>query len=286
MRILSTFACLAALGGCAIVVTPNDGDFQVYTPFSSNAVEGNGVAARDVRAVGSLQGLEVRGNMVVDVRVGPAPSLTVEADSNLLPLIRTETVGDTLRVSSERPLRSRTPIRITYTVPRLADLQSSGSGRVMVAGLNGGALTVRSSGSGVTSLGGRVARLDARVSGSGGVDALGLESGSISLHGSGSGHMTVGRANGDYADIELTGSGRARASGAVRTLMVRVSGSGSVDLAGLSSQQADLAASGSGGITANVTQSLVAQTSGSGGVRVYGNPAQRTITGKSVHILN
>jgi hypothetical protein len=33
---------------------------------------------------------------VVDVRVGPATSLVVEADSNLLPLIRTDVRGDTL----------------------------------------------------------------------------------------------------------------------------------------------------------------------------------------------
>lgn len=286
MRILPIIACLAAIGGCAIVVTPNDGDFQVYTPFSSNAVEGNGVAARDVRAIGNLQGLEVRGNMVVDVQVGRASSLTVEADGNLLPLIRTETVGDTLRISSERPMRSRTPVRITYTVPSLTDLYASGSGRVTVAGLNGAALTMRSSGSGQTTLAGRVAHLDAKVSGSGGMDAQGLESGSIRLHGSGSGHMNIGRADGDYADIVLSGSGRVRASGAVRSLTVRVNASGSVDVAGLSSQQADLVANGSGGITANVTQSLIAQTNGSGGVRVYGNPPQRTIIGKSVHILN
>ena len=40
----------------------------------------------------------------------------------------------------------------------------------------------------------------------------------------------------------------------------------------LASDQADLASTGSGGITANVRQSLIAQNGGSGGIRVYGNP--------------
>ncbi|MFL6671969.1 MAG: head GIN domain-containing protein [Massilia sp.] len=287
MRTLLTLACGAALlGGCAIIVTPNDGDFHVYSAFDSQAVEGNGVVARDARAVPGVRGLEVGGAMVVDVRVGPAPSLLVEADGNLLPLIRTEARGDTLRISTERPLRSRNPIHITYTVPHLTDLATGGSGRVTVVGLNGEPLAVRRSGSGLTELDGRVERLDARASGSGNLDAHGLESGSAQLHVSGSGSMTIGRIGGDYADIDLSGSGRVRASGAVRSLKVHVSGSGSAELSGLGSEQADLATSGSGSITANVKQSLVAQSSGSGGVRVYGNPAQRTISGKSVHLMN
>jgi hypothetical protein len=289
MRTFLSLACAAAvLGGCAIVVTPNDGDYHVYSAFDSNgsAVEGDGVLARDTRAVGALQGLEVGGGMVVDVRVGPAPSLVVEADSNLLPLIRTETSGDTLRISSEKPLRSRNPIHIAYTVPRLSELRTSGSGRVAVAGLDGAPLAVRKNGSGVTELSGRVARLEVQANGSGSVEAEGLEAGSATLHAAGSGHVTIGRVSGDYAEIELNGSGRVRAGGAVRSLTVRVNGSGSADLGGLASDQADLVTNGSGGVTANVKQSLIAQNSGSGGVRVYGNPPQRSISGKSVHMMN
>jgi hypothetical protein len=224
--------------------------------------------------------------MVVDVRVGQPASLVVEADSNLLPLIRTEARGDTLRITTERPLRSRNPIHIVYTVARLTDLQTGGSGRVSVQGLDGAPLTVGRSGSGLTELAGRVSRLDAHASGSGNLDAQGLDSGSAQLRVSGSGGIAVGRISGDYADIGLSGSGHVRASGAVRSLKVRVSGSGSAELSGLASEQAELATSGSGSISANVKQSLFAQTSGSGAVRVYGNPAQRTISGKSVHLLN
>jgi hypothetical protein len=72
----------------------------------------------------------------------------------------------------------------------------------------------------------------------------------------------------------------------VRALTVHVNGSGSADLSGLASENADLVTNGSGGITANVKQSLVAQSTGSGGVRVYGNPAQRSISGRSIQLLN
>jgi hypothetical protein len=72
----------------------------------------------------------------------------------------------------------------------------------------------------------------------------------------------------------------------VRSLNARVAGSGSVDLAALSTQDADLAADGSGGIRATVKQSLVAHGGGSGGIRVYGHPAQRSVTGRNVHLLD
>ena len=66
----------------------------------------------------------------------------------------------------------------------------------------------------------------------------------------------------------------------------RASGSGGLNLTALASEQADLIASGSGDISATVKRSLQAQSSGSGHITVYGNPAQRSVTGKHVTVLN
>ena len=285
MRALSIVACAAILGGCAIVVAPGgDGDFQVATPFSG--VEGNGVPARETRPVGAVQGIEVSGAVVVEVHVGPAPSLQVEADGNLLPLVRTDVRGDTLVVEMTRGYRSSNPVRVTYTVPRLGEVRHSGSGQLSVQGLNGGSLRVVQSGSGSTLLTGRVASLDVTGSGSGSVDASTLQSAGANLSMNGSGRINVGEVRGDHATATLTGSGQLRAGGSVRSLTARSTGSGHLDLVDLVSEQADLTSTGSGGLTANVKQSLVAQNGGSGGIRVYGNPAQRSVNGKLVQIVN
>ncbi|WP_020656239.1 head GIN domain-containing protein [Massilia niastensis] len=286
MRKLLALATLAVLGGCAIIVAPGEGDMRVHTVFDNDKVDGNGVAARDERAVAALPALEVSGAMRVEVRVGPAPSLVVEADSNLLPLIRTETRGDTLKVYSDSQLRSRNPIRITYTVPRLSEVRASGSGQVDVRDLNGAPLDVRKSGSGEVRLAGNVDSLNARVSGSGVIDATALHSASADLDMSGSGRVSVGEVRGDYARVNVSGSGRLEAKGVVRSLNARVSGSGSAELAGLTTQEADLNASGSGGIRATVKRSLIASTGGAGGIRVYGQPAQRSIRGDKVHLID
>jgi hypothetical protein len=284
MRTMLAIAAAAAiLGGCAIVVAPNgDGDYHVSTPFSG--LQGDGVIAREGRPVGAVQGLDVGGSMVVEVRVGPAPSLTVEADRNLLPLIRTDVRGDSLVISSEGSYRSANPVHVIYTTPRLSEVRHGGSGKLTVMGLNGGPLRVQQGGSGSVILAGQVGKLEVDSGGSGSVDADALQAGSARLTLSGSGRMSVGQVRGEYADVGVSGSGTVRVAGAVRSLNAHSSGSGRLDLAGLSSRQGDLSSSGSGGISANVSESLVAQTSGAGGIRVAGNPAQRNVSGKHVQL--
>jgi len=288
MRTLIALACVAALSGCIVIATPSgEGgkDYKVYTPLNGTTIDGNGVAARDTRSVAAVTGLDVGGSMIVDVRVGGAPSLVVEGDSNLLSYVKTETRGSTLHIETENRLRSTTPLKVTYTVPRLTDLHSGGSGHVTVRDLKGEPLSVRLGGSGVARLSGDVAEFDAKVSGSGKIEAGELRARNADLVVSGSGGVVLGQVRGDNARIQISGSGAVQTGGAVRTLNVRVSGSGSADLAGLTTEQGDLASSGSGGISATVRQSVFAQTSGSGPIRVYGQPAQRNTSGRGVQML-
>lgn len=286
MRTVSTLVLAAActvLGGCVIVTSGSEG-LQVDTPLYSNAVQGNGIAARDARPVAPVQALEVNGSITVEARIGPVAALVVEADSNLLPLIRTEVRDGTLVIGATQAYRGRTPVRVLYTAPRLAAVRHSGSGRLSVQGLDGAPLAVAHTGSGSVLLAGQVASLQADSSGSGGIDAAGLQSGSADLTLAGSGHVDVGQVRGEHATARLDGSGRLRIAGAVRMLTARANGSGRLDLSGLTSEQADLSSNGSGGITANVTRSLLAYSGGSGGIRVYGNPAQRSVSGKRVQV--
>lgn len=277
----------AILGGCAIIVAPGgDGDYQVRTPFSSDSIEGNGMPARDERMIATVPALEVNGTITVDVHVGPATSLVVEADSNLLPFIRTELRGDRLVIEKTRSFRTNNPVRVTYTVPRLTSVRHDGSGHLSVQDLNGGPLVVEGRGSGSVLLTGRVSSLDVSQNGSGSIDATTLQSGGGNLSLNGSGRIVAGRMQGERVTANLNGSGQLRVTGAVRSLAARSNGSGHLDLADLVSEQADLASTGSGGMTANVRQSLVAQNGGSGGIRVYGNPSQRTVSGKLVQVVN
>jgi hypothetical protein len=284
---LATIAVFATLAGCAVIVIPEDGNMQYNSSFGG-AVEGNGqraVERRDAAVAANVDALDINGALLVEVRVGETASLQVEGDSNLLPLLRTDAGGGTLRVWVDGNVRSSNPLRVVYTTPQLRRIDSNGSGRLSVAGLNGGPLNLSQNGSRSVQLAGNVSRLEVRLNGSGGVDAAGLQSGSTLASLNGSGRLNLGRLQGESLSLDLHGSGGVNASGSVRNMIVRLYGSGSADLASLTSQSAELSTHGSGSISAAVSQSLVADANGSGRVTVYGNPAQRSISGKRVSVL-
>lgn len=285
---LATIAAFSILAGCAVIVVPDNGDGSVNfkSAFSSDAVQGNGQNIVENRQIATLDGVDINGPMQVEIRVGQAASLQVEGDSNILPLLRTDASGGTLRVWVEGNVRTVNPLRVTYTTPSLRHLAANGSGSMTVNGLNGAPLELSLNGSRSVRLHGSVERLEARLNGSGGLNASGLRSGATVARLNGSGRLDLGQINGDSLNLDLRGSGGANASGNVRNVTVRLNGSGSADLAGLSSQSADLSSNGSGSIAATVTQSLVASSNGSGGVTVYGNPAQRNVSGKRVTVVN
>ncbi len=286
MRSLISIACLAALTGCAIIITPGD-DVRLASAFSKDMVVGNGQITSEKRAVSALTSLEVNGSIQMDVRVGAEPSLQVEADSNLLPLVRTEIQGSTLKVWTQGSYSSKHGIRVTYTTPQINQIISSGSGRLVVNNLNGGALTFSKDGSGESQLSGRVGSLNLQLNGSGRVNAEGLQSGgNANLNLTGSGRVNMGALSADAVNVNVRGSGELLASGTVNHLNANVVGSGAANLARLSSQRADLKTNGSGDISARVSNSLVASTTGPGRITVYGNPAQRNITGKNVEVMN
>jgi len=281
-----TLAAVLAIGGCAVIVVPDDGNGSVHfaSAFGANAIEGNGQSQLETRPVSSVGKLDINGPVRVEVRVGAGPSLQVEAESNLLSLVHTEVSGDTLHIFVTGSFHSNSGLRVIYTTPQLSQINASGSGRLIVAGLNGAGLYLDQNGSRSTELRGSVDRLDLQVRGSGSIDASGLNSGATQASLSGSGRLDLGQIHGDSLDVNVNGSGGVRGGGEVRAVNVRVRGSGSVDLAALRSESADLSTTGSGDISAVVTQKVVADSNGSGRIIVHGNPVQVSVKGNHVTV--
>lgn len=279
MRTRLTLAALISLSlaGCVVVV----GDTR-------DTVEGNGATATEARTIASATALRVENRygvtMEVDVKVGGAPSLVIEGDSNLVPLVRTEVTGETLRIYTDERLRSSNRIRVRYTAPRLNNLESNGSVHTEVQGLAGGPLQVLHNGSGRLEMRGFVDRLDIRHAGSGQLYADGLESRNAMVTMSGSGKVNIGSVRGDTLRLSATGSGSFHARGMVRSLEVQLTGSGSAQLADLRSDEANITSTGSGSVYAWVQQKVDARANGSGRIAVTGNPAQRNVYGRNASI--
>jgi len=285
MRTAFTLATLLALAGCAVIVVPDDGGIHYQSSWSGSFVQGDHQSTSVQRDASSLSVIDVNGPVQMEVRVGESPALQVERESNLVPLVHTEVSGNTLRVWVEGSFVNHGPLRVVYSTPQLSQINSNGSGSLNVSGLNGGALALNQNGSRPAQLSGRLGRLDLRMNGSGSVNAAGLEVANVQASLNGSGRLSLGQMRGDSLALDLHGSGGVSASGSMNSVSVRTYGSGSADLAGLSSQGAELSSHGSGSISAAVSQNLVADANGSGHITVYGNPQNRSISGKHVSVV-
>ncbi|MCC7695155.1 head GIN domain-containing protein [Janthinobacterium sp. EB271-G4-7A] len=288
MRTLLALCCAVVLGGCAIVINPNDGEVR-YAESGGNAIQGNGQASRDVRQVGNITALDIdnmkRIDIKIDVRVGPTASLVIEADNNLQPLIHSDVNGNTLRIWSDTNIRSSNGIHVIYTTPQLKKINISGSGRLVVSGLNGDDFSLEQRGSMKSELSGSVGRFDVANNGSGSINAAALTSGNTDAVQNASGSIQVGNVRGERINVAVNGSGSISASGIVQRLDANVNGSGDINLASLRSDVAYLASNGSGDIDVTVQHEVNARASGSGRITVHGDPARRTLSGKRVSIV-
>ena len=288
MRTLLALCCAVAVGGCAIVINPNDGEVR-YVESGGSSIQGNQQISSDVRPVSSLTTLDInnmkRIDIKIDVRVGPAPSLVVEADSNLQPLIHSEVSGNTLRIWSDSNIRSSNGIHVIYTTPHLKKVTIAGAGRLVVSGLNGDDFSLEQRGSMKSELSGKVARFDVANNDSGRINAAALVSGNTDAVQNGSGSIQLGNVRGERINVAVNGSGHISASGSVQRLDANVNGSGDINLAALSSDVAYLASNGSGDIDVSVLSEVNARASGSGRITVHGDPARRTLSGKRVSIV-
>jgi hypothetical protein len=210
------------------------------------SVKGSGNIVSETRAVGQFGRVSVSGSGHLSIVQGDQESLTIEADDNLLPLIKSEVAIGVLKIGPENVnLRPTKTIRYVLQLKSLdalhlsgsleAEAQSiktdqllfaiSGSGKIHVASLEASELNVHVSGSGDIELTGKVNRQRIEISGSGNYRARDCESQSTAVHISGSGNATI------WARLALE---------------AHVSGSGDIEYYG--SPQVDTHVSGSGGI--------------------------------------
>jgi hypothetical protein len=191
-----------------------------------NAVHGSGIAKTESRAVASFSKIELSGSPDVEVTVGPATSLTVTSDDNILPLIETTVSGDTLSIHSKQSYISLHGVNLKITVPEFTGLSVSGSGDIRVQGLTGGDLDASITGSGDVTLKGTTDRLRAKIVGSGDLRAGDLAAKDVRVTITGSGNATVRAA--EQLDASVTGSGDVHYYGNPPQVRKNITGSGDI----------------------------------------------------------
>ena len=178
--------------------------------FNFGSVRGNGNAATDKRDLAGFKSVEVGGTFDVEITAQKDFSVTVEADDNLIPLIRTEVSGGTLHIEADKRLSSKNPIRVRISAPDIEKLDVSGVANVTVADLKNSALSIGSSGASKVKLAGETAKLTVDVSGATKIDAAELKTIDAVIDSSGASHV----------DVNVSGELRADGSGASKITYV------------------------------------------------------------------
>lgn len=193
-----------------------------------------GEMGRETRRVSGFDRVVLHsiGELVIDQ--GSSESLTLEAETSLLPKISTEVRGGVLHFSfNQSRVQTQHPLRYRLTVRTLAGVETRGSGDVQIRGV-------------------KADRLEIRQGGSGGFTIEGL--------------------NAKELIVRTTGSGDVVASGSVVRQDVVLEGAASYDAAALASSVASVIADGSGDATVRVKDRLTARVSGAGDIRYIGRP--------------
>lgn len=195
---------------------------------------GNGHIKEEQRQVEEFNAVEVGGGVHVDITVGRERRVTVTADENLLPLIKTRVKGGVLHLERETELRTTKPIKLTVVTPTLERVGASGGVVMNVQAAANKRFAVDGSGG---------AKIDLR-----GVDA-------------------------EQLDLELSGGVEAKVAGKARSARLELSGGVDLDAQGLDVETARINASGGVTARLAVSKAINGDTSGGVSVRIKGRPS-------------
>lgn len=201
-------------------------------------IKGEGPVKTETRAASDFHAIESSIAGDVEVSISDNYFVEVQAQENLLPLLKTEVEDGTLKIYFSESVSYNETLKIRVSAPAFDHFSLGGSGVMRVLG------PIRSE------------KMKMEVAGSGDIVIKEAEFGSASASIAGSG------------SIELGGK-----SGSLRT---EIAGSGDVEAKQMSVNDLDVAISGSGSVSCDVVQNLKASIAGSGDVYYSGQPTVET----------
>lgn len=234
------------IGVLAIVIIWTSGCRKI------TGIDGNNIVETEYRKLVSYDKIRNEGTFNVYIRQDSIFSATIEAESNLIPYVRTLINGNTLIIDTRENLRNNRPINVYVTSPFVNEATLSGSGYIYLDSLDTDNLNVKLSGSGKIDGYANTSSISATISGSGDMN---IESFTQSM------------------DALISGSGNINLTGEATNGNFTISGSGSVRTYNYYQNECIAKISGSGDMQLNVIDYLDVTISGSGSVYYIGDPS-------------
>ncbi len=200
-------ACAAlASGGCTDLVLGSIG----------NQIKGSGRAAHESRSVGDFHKVRDDGAANLLIQVGPAASIRVEGDDNIVPLVRTRVENGELVVETKKNFRPKNRLLVTITAPNLDAVHLDGAANVTVQNVRSDSFAVSLDGAGNVSIEGHVGTLSASLDGAGNLKLRDLQAKSASATVDGAGNVDVWASDSLTASINGVGNIRYKGTPSVQ----------------------------------------------------------------------
>lgn len=200
--------------------------FAGFNSFGGDGVQGSGFLKSEQRAVSGFTKINAGGAIRLEVTAQKDFSVTVEADDNLLPLIKTDVSGDTLKIYRESGSSSKTGVKVTISMPDVKNVNVSGASTAVVSNVKTDSLELEASGASKIKVDGEANRLNSKASGASGIDAENLRVENADVGASGASNSTVSAANELKADA--SGASSIYYTGEPKSLNQKSSGASSV----------------------------------------------------------
>jgi hypothetical protein len=221
--------------------------FLLFGPAHAKTVVGSGVVKTESRDVAGFHEIVLGVPARLEIRQGAREALTITADDNVLPLIRTVVENGALKIRwADEGTSATRPREITVVVDAktVDGMALGGAGQIYAKQLKTGTLNARIGGSGeivLEALDAEAARVT--LGGSGRLSAAG-RAGTLEATLAGSGDLLAAKLETEHARTTLQGSARATVW-AKETLKVTIAGSGEVVYYGKPTVSQTIAGSGS-----------------------------------------
>jgi len=199
--------------------------FSFKVGFGSTKGSGNIVTEK--RDVAGFNAIDVSNVFVVEVTSQSEFSVEVEADDNLLPLIKTEVQNGRLEISAEKKIKSKSPIKVRIGAPNIDKLNASGASRTTISNIGGSAIDLDISGASKVTLSGTASQLTADMSGASSVDATELRCEKVSVDSSGASKARVNATS--TLSVDASGASSISYVGTPATINKKTSGASSVN---------------------------------------------------------
>ena len=214
-------------------------------------ISGNNQVTTETRQMVSFDKIANEGSFNVYITQDSIYQVIVEAESNLIPHIKTRVNGNTLIIETRESLNNHSPMNIYVKTPVINGVYLKGSGYMNLDSLNTNHLQLEISGSGNIRGEAVASTINAEISGSG---SIFLEASVSSI------------------ETKISGSGILDLLGESNTAKHTISGSGDINAFSFIQKDCIAKISGSGNMYLHVIDYLDVNISGSGTVFYIGDP--------------